>query len=229
MRRHDNVSRWTADAHAYDAWFDQRWGTYATHIEHQLLLDSASALDGLDVCDAGCGTGRFAARLESEGAHVTGADQDPVALEIARTRISGELVESDVQQLPFPDAGFDVTFAVTVCEFTIDPGTTVAELVRVTRPGGRVIIGSLNRHSPWGRWHRRQFRQPPWNTATFLDRRQLDRIASAHGATTWRSGLYAPGALPGLELSGPILERLGRRFAAGSGAFEVVTIALPIG
>jgi SAM-dependent methyltransferase len=121
MRREGIVSRWSAGAHDYDAWFERRWGVYAARIEHQLLLDNASSIDGHDVCDAGCGTGRFASRLESAGARVTGVDQDRAALEIARTRINGTLVQSDVQQLPFPDSSFDVTYAVIVCEFTTDP------------------------------------------------------------------------------------------------------------
>jgi SAM-dependent methyltransferase/uridine phosphorylase len=217
-------SRWIADAARYDAWFDQPWGTYASAIEHQLLLDSVPQLAGLTACDAGCGTGRFGARLEAAGTVVTAVDNDPAALSIARGRITGPVVEGDAQRLPFPDGSFDVTFAVTVCEFVADPRATIAELVRITRPGGRVVIGSLNPHSPWGWWNRRQLNEPPWRSARFVERAHLEQIARTHGATSWRAGLFAPASLPALHRWGPILERFGRRFATRHGAFEVLTI-----
>jgi uridine phosphorylase len=89
------------------------------------------------------------------------------------------------------------------------------------------VIGSLQRNSPWGWWSRRQFSQPPWNTARFFDRDELDHTASPHGHTTWTSGLYAPTVLPGISRWGTFLERVGRRIAPRHGAFGVLTIALP--
>lgn len=223
----DAPSRWDADAAAYDNWFDRPWGRYASGVEHDLLLDAIGPVDGLDVCDAGCGTGRFAARLEADGAQVVGVDRDPAELVVAGTRVRGALLEADVHHLPFPDTHFDVTVAVTVCEFAADPAAVIAELARVTRPGGRVVIGSLHRNSPWGWWNRRQFDEPPWNSARFLERDELDRIARGHGHTTWTSGLYAPTVLPGISRWGTFLERVGRRFALRHGAFEMLTVTLP--
>jgi SAM-dependent methyltransferase len=220
-------SRWDADAAAYDNWFDRPWGSYASRVEHDLLFDAIGPVAGLDVCDAGCGTGRFTARLEADGARVVGVDRDPAELTVARTRLHGELVEADVHRLPFDDGTFDVTIAVTVCEFTADPAAVIAELVRITRPGGRVVIGSLHRNSPWGWWNRHQFDGPPWSTARFFDRDELERIAARHGHTTWTRGLYAPTALAGISRWGPLLERIGRRIAPRHGAFGVLTIALP--
>jgi hypothetical protein len=110
----DEPSRWRADAAAYDEWFDQPWGSYASSIEHDLLVDAIGPVVGLEVCDAGCGTGRFAARLEAAGARVVGVDSEGASLAIARTRVTGELVEGDVHRLPFDDAHFQVTVAVTV-------------------------------------------------------------------------------------------------------------------
>jgi len=89
-----------------------------------------------------------------EGAQVIGVDHDPPALALAAHRVAGPLLVAGVYQLPFPDSDFDATFAVTVCEFTPDPAATIAELVRVTRPGRQVLVGSLNRRSPWGSWNR---------------------------------------------------------------------------
>ena len=223
----DDPSRGRADVAAYDAWFDQPWGRYASSIEHDLLLEAIGPVAGLSVCDAGCGTGRFMARLEAEGARVVGVDTDPASLAVARTRVAGEVIEGDVHRLPFDDAHFDVTVAVTVCEFAADPATVIAELVRVTRPGGRVVIGSLHRSSPWGWWNRRQFAKPPWDTAHFLTRDDLEAIARTQGTTAWRPGLYAPSALPGLTRWGPLVERIGRRIASRHAAFDVLTISLP--
>lgn len=223
----DEASRWRADAAAYDAWFEQSWGRYASSVEHELLLDATGPVAGLEVCDAGCGTGRFTARLEAARARVVGVDADAASLVIARTRVVGELVEGDVHRLPFDDDRFDVTVAVTVCEFAADPAKVIAELVRVTRPGGRVVIGSLHRLSPWGWWNRRQFAKPPWNTARFLTPDDLEPIARTHGTTSRRYGLYAPAALPGLTQWGPLLERIGRRVAPRHAAFDVVTISVP--
>jgi len=56
-------SRWVADAEAYDAWLDRPWGVYAMAVEHRLLVAAVPPLSGLQVCDAGCGTGRLACRL----------------------------------------------------------------------------------------------------------------------------------------------------------------------
>lgn len=89
----DNTPRWVANAASYDTWFDQPWGAYASTVEHHLLLDAVPSLDGLRVCDAGCGTGRFAARLEAVGARVTGVDRDPAALAIARTRFTDAVID----------------------------------------------------------------------------------------------------------------------------------------
>jgi len=99
--------------------------------------------------------------------------------------------------------------------------------VRITRRGGRVVIGSLHRSSPWGLQNRRQFTKPPWNTARFLTRDDLEPIARTHGTTRWHHGLYAPAALPGITRWGPLIERIGRRLAPEHAAFEVVSIALP--
>lgn len=220
----DNSSRWASDAVVYDRWYDRPWGAYATRIEHQLLLGAIPTVDGQLVCDAGCGTGRFAQRLEQQGARVSGVDRDRAALDIAAHRIQGALIEADVHGLPFADDTFDVTFAVTVCEFTASPEATIAELARITRPGGHLVIGSLNRNSPWGWWNRRQFHQPPWNTARFLNRDELIGIGEWFGTVTWRDALHMPTTLPLMNRWGSWLEHFGSRVAPASAAFGVLTI-----
>ena len=223
----ESPSRWTAPAAAYDAWFDRPWGRHATVIEHRMLLAAAGPITARAVLDAGCGPGWFMHRLEAEGADVIGVDRDPDALAIARTRTNGALVLGDTHQIPLPDRSVDVAFAVTICEFTAAPVRVFAELARVTRPGGRVVVGSLNRSSPWGWWNRHQFSEPPWNAARFLDRRTLVEFGAPYGRCALRAGLFAPRSLPMIERWSPALERCGRRLAPSLGAFQVLTIQLP--
>lgn len=217
-------STWTADAQRYDQWFDQPWGRHASRIERDTILAAAGDLTGAAVADIGCGTGRLTAHLEGLAATVVALDPDPAMLAVAATRVSSPLVIGDGHHLPLRTSTFDVAIAVTVCEFTADPNLVVAELARITRPGGRVVVGALNRHSPWGIANRTQFDEPPWNAATFLTRADLHRLGALHGQVTVTPALYAPTALPFIATWAPALEHLGRRIARGWGAFNILTI-----
>lgn len=138
-------STWVADAEHYDHWFESSWGAYAFTTERQAVLHAAGNLAGKRVADIGCGTGRFTTHLDRDAGHVIGLDPDPSMLAIASRRTQAPLVLGDGHRLPFIHHCFDLAIAVTVCEFATDPAAVVTELVRITRPGGRVVVGALNR------------------------------------------------------------------------------------
>ncbi len=158
------------------------------------------------------------------GCHASRVEHDRATLDVAQRRVSSPLAVADAHDLPFPDATFAITFAVTVCEFVADIELVFSELARVTHPGGRVIVGALNRSSPWGWWNRSQFAEPPWDTARFLTPRELERLGARHGATTLSHALYAPRALPGIDHLRPLIEPMGQSLLPAHGAFTVVTI-----
>lgn len=218
-----DTSAWIGDAADYDAWFDVPWGRHAFSVEAAAVLRAAGELDGRRVLDAGCGTGRFTAALADQTAAAIAVDPDPDMLRLARARTTGGCIRSAAEYLPFPDDSFDLTLAVTVLEFVADPSAAVAELARVTRGGGRIIIGALNPHSPWGLANRRRLRAGVWCHARFLDRSELRSLGAPHGRTSLRGALYAPGDFPGLSRLGPLLELLGRA-APAWGAFQVLVI-----
>jgi ubiquinone/menaquinone biosynthesis C-methylase UbiE len=96
------------------------------------------------VLDVACGSGNGAisAARRSWGGTV-GADYVPALLERARERAAAErleveFVEADAQDLPFGEASFDVTMSIFGAMFAPDQAKTASELLRVTRPGGRI-------------------------------------------------------------------------------------------
>jgi SAM-dependent methyltransferase len=214
---------WTGDAVAYDAWFDTPWGHHAFAVESATIRRACGKLAGRRVLDAGCGTGRFGAALASRHTPVVGVDSDPPMLSLAGARATGGCARAAVEHLPFPDGSFDLALAVTVLEFVAQPAAALAELARVTRNGGRIVIGALNPHSPWGLANRRRLHAGVWCHARFLSRSELRELGTPHGRTSLHGALYAPGALPGLSRLGPLLETAGRA-APCWGAFQVLTI-----
>jgi SAM-dependent methyltransferase len=214
---------WTGDAGDYDAWFDKPWGRYAFSVEAATVLRSAGDLAGRRVLDAGCGTGRFSAALADRHTAAVSVDPDPDMLRLARIRATGGCARAAVEHLPFRDDSFDLTLAVTMLEFVARPAAAVAELARVTRDGGRIIIGALNPHSPWGLANRRRLRAGVWCHARFLDRSKLRSLGAPHGRTSLRGALYAPRPFPGLSRLAALLEIAGRA-APVWGAFQVLVI-----
>lgn len=219
-----NEPAWIADAERYDRWFDEPWGSYASGVEHAALLDAIGDPSGSTMLDVGCGTGRFTETLHVRSAAVIGIELDVAMLAVAARRLDVPLIRADALGLPVRDAAVDVAVAVTVCEFIAEPAMLIAELARVTKPGGRIVIGALNRHSPWGLANRRQFDEPPWNSARFLTVAELRDAGARYGEVDVTHALFAPGALPGLSWWGSLLESIGRVIARRCGAFTVVAI-----
>lgn len=214
----------------YDQWFETPWGRYAAGVEGSVIARAVRGLSGVRrVLDAGCGTGRFTRALTTgvaPNATVVGVDPDPAMIEIAHHRIGNCTARSVIEALPFDDDTFDVTAAVTVLEFVSDPVTALDEVVRVTRPGGHVVIGALNPRSPWGISNRRRLRTGAWCSADFLPPDRLLELGHRYGKTKRCTGLYAPRALPGLSVIGPVLEGL-RHVTPSLGAFQVLVIEKP--
>ena len=104
---------------------------------------------GMDLLDVGCGPASITADLAERVApgRVVALDAAAGALEAARATLSErglseqvEVTSGDVMALPFEDASFDVVHAHQVLQHLADPVGALAEMRRVTRPGGIVAV-----------------------------------------------------------------------------------------
>ena len=101
--------------------------------------------------DVGTGAGALAFALAPLVRQVVGLDPVPELLELARARSlpNTEFVEGDGTALPFPDASFDLAGTHRTLHHVAQPERIVAELARVTRPGGHVlVVDQLAPHDP---------------------------------------------------------------------------------
>ena len=102
---------------------------------------------GRDILECGCGTGLILERLAEFARRAVGIDLSPGMLELARSR-GLEVKEGSVTALPFDDASFDVTCSFKVLAHVPDIGKALAEMARVTRPGGVILAEFYNPRQP---------------------------------------------------------------------------------
>jgi len=122
----------------------------------ELLLEMAPPVAGERVLDAGCGDGNVALQLAEQGAVVTACDLSETLLDAARRRaaVAGVEIdwrEADLEALPFADASFDASCSALAPPFCARPHRALAELVRVTRPGGHIALALWTRAGAVGR------------------------------------------------------------------------------
>lgn len=175
------------------------------------LLAEARLAPGEQVLDLGCGTGTLAiaAKRAQPGAEITGIDGDPEVLRRAREKTASAAVEIRFAEglstdLPYSEHSFDVVLS-TLFFHHLEPAakrTTAREIVRVLRPGGRLLVAD------WG---------PPQDLPmriAFLIVRSLDGFEltreNAEGALP---KIFAEAGLVGAEQVGQL------RTATGSMAF----------
>jgi SAM-dependent methyltransferase len=122
-----------------DAAEDRMWWYQALH------LRLCHALNGIQGCllDAGCGTGGLLAALRWQRPELSlfGVEWDHKAACRAREKSMAAVTRGSVNALPFANDRFDAVIAADVlCHAAVDPAAGLAELRRVLRPGGRLVV-----------------------------------------------------------------------------------------
>jgi SAM-dependent methyltransferase len=109
----------------------------------QAAVDLACVGAADRVLDVACGTGNAALVAVERGAEAVGVDFEPALLELARKRVpEAEFVEGDAAKLPVDDAQFDVVLSIFGVMYAPDHEQAARELVRVTKPGGRIVTAA---------------------------------------------------------------------------------------
>ena len=148
---------------------------------------------GSRVADIGCGEGRYLRPLRQAFPqyHWTGVDASAAAL--AQLSAGVEAIEGSLLDLPVADGRFDAVCCVEALEHALLPGQAIAELCRVLRPGGRLLVidkhrdfQRLSEHQPWEIWF------APAEVCEWL-RTSCDEVAVLpipHGANRAATGLF---------------------------------------
>jgi SAM-dependent methyltransferase len=125
------------------------WGHFADPARRAVIAATGIGT-GTRVLDVGCGSGEFLAMVDALGARASGADPALRMLELARVRApAADVRHGSAESLPWAAGSFDVVTAFNALQFAEDTDEALAEIVRVTAPGGLVAVsnwaeGALN-------------------------------------------------------------------------------------
>ena len=188
------------------------WATGARRVYEPLAADLVAraphALAGRLVLDAGAGTGFGSARLAALGARTVAMDRSVDMLSWERASRPPSVV-GDVVALPFADEGIDDVLAAFVLNHLADPVAGLAELARVTRPGGALLANVFS------------------NDSRSVARDRVDEEAGRHGFAfpDWYWELKATA----MSLLGTAADMSGVASASGWAAVAVVENAVDVG
>lgn len=183
-----------SDAAAYDAvaeaYVEENDSSLLNEYYNQPAIRSLLGnVTGRHVLDAGCGSGPTLVDLIEGGASVVGIDGSPALIDIARHRLGPdvELRVADLgDPLPFDDAVFDDVVCSLALHYLKDWQSPLAEMKRVLRPGGRVI---LSVEHPFAMWLAAQQEGTKSNYFATRRRQESDMAGQAVELTFWDRSL----------------------------------------
>ncbi|HEX3540139.1 MAG TPA: class I SAM-dependent methyltransferase [Acidimicrobiales bacterium] len=174
-------------------WDEQRRLAPFSDLEAQLR---GSAVDG-PVLDLGCGPGLWLARIEAAGHVAVGVEPD--RSRAAAAYRSAPVAVADAAAIPFGDATVGLVWCLHVLHHVVNPSTVLAEVFRVLRPGGRLLLAESVEDSPLIRLARNRW--PQWEGVPVRSRfraAELTRLVAGTGldVVSYRQhGPVSPAAL----------------------------------
>ena len=121
-------------------------------LEENVTLEMIGDVQGKQVLDLGCGTGRYCALLAERGASVVGVDPSSQMLEHAKQKVATladiDLYYGTIDEIDFPNDHFDVVVSALALSHLPELKSTLQESVRVLKKGGWMIISDIHPYWP---------------------------------------------------------------------------------
>jgi len=193
-RRTKSQEFFSSAAGQWDRMRDELFGD-RVHFSALAALADADVVAG----DLGCGTGQVSSALAPFVGRVIAVDESAAMLQAARRRLSGfsnvELRRGEVEALPIDDGRLDVAVLMLVLHHVPEPQKAVAEVARVLKPGGKIVIGDMLPHD------RDSYRQQMGHVWLGFSEEQMQRLLSEGGFERVR----VAGLTPDARVKGPAL------------------------
>ncbi len=172
--------------------FDRQAPDYDTGMSgrhaRRLHGDVLAALGGSDfdaLLDVGCGTGLLLERVHElrPAARLAGVDLSEAMLDVAGRRLGGaaDLRLADAEHLPQPDGAVDAVVCVDSFHHYPDPAAALAEMRRVTRPGGALVLGEWRVAAPFRQLMNAVFPRMPEGDVRVYSGAELTALLEAAG------------------------------------------------
>ena len=130
-------------------WESGDYGVFAKYLANGALefFERLNIPPGTRLLDVACGAGQLTLPAARKGIQVTGLDLAANLVQQARAKAASEgltiqVDEGDAENLPYPDASFDIVMSLIGSMFAPRPELVASEMVRVCRPGGKIIMGN---------------------------------------------------------------------------------------
>jgi ubiquinone/menaquinone biosynthesis C-methylase UbiE len=138
----------------YFAEVAEEWDEIRSSFFSEAMRDAAirrvNLPTGAIIADVGTGTGFVLHGLLGQAEELTGFDESEEMLTVARNHFAGypnvQFRQAEGQHLPAEDNRFDAVFANMYLHHVPDPAAAIAEMVRILKPGGKLVISDLDTH-----------------------------------------------------------------------------------
>lgn len=167
---------------------------------HIIQRELGTLEPGATVVDLGCGAGSILARTRRDHDFAVAADHDPVLLATAKLTGSKPVLLDLDADLPLASASIDVVLCTDVIEHIVEPNRALAEMYRVMRPGGTVIVFTPPYDSMrwnFAEWLHRLITRRPADHISPFTRESLGWWIGRHfvdcrlGRVNWNLSMYA--------------------------------------
>ncbi|WP_372773694.1 class I SAM-dependent methyltransferase [Mangrovibacterium sp.] len=175
-----NIFTDKAVADSYDAYYETEFGKRVDELEKAALTEVMQGIPRGKMLELGAGTGHWTEFFLAEGFSVTATDIADTMFTHARRKLAGrvEFLKADLMNLSFTSESVESISVVTALEFCDDQMQAFANMYRVLKPKGWLIVGCLNANSAMGK---AKADDPVYRHGNFMTKAELNMYLEGFG------------------------------------------------